>query len=49
MDFVTSATRGGKARDWFDQENLLGLIESLFNFLQMTEEDVSIYIYIFRF
>lgn len=47
MDFVTSATRGGKARDWFDQENLLGLIESLFNFLQMTEEDVSIYIYIY--
>ena len=41
MDFVTSATRGGKAKDWFDQGHLLGLIGSLFNFVQMTEEDVS--------
>lgn len=41
MDFVSSATRGGKARDWFDQGNLQGLVGSLFNFVQMTEEDVS--------
>jgi len=39
VDFVSTATRGGKAKD---TGNLQALVEAVFNYVQMTEEDVSI-------
>lgn len=41
LDFVTAVSRGGKAREWFVGGNLTALISSVFNFVQMTDEDVS--------
>ncbi|KAF8899297.1 armadillo-type protein [Infundibulicybe gibba] len=38
-DFVAAVTRGGKAKDWFETENLTNLILAVFNFVQMTNED----------
>ena len=42
VDFVSTATRGGKAKEWFDTGNLQALVGAVFNYVQMTEEDVSI-------
>ena len=41
IDFVSSATRGGKAKEWFDSGNLPSLVGAIFNYVQMTDEDVS--------
>jgi hypothetical protein len=41
IDFVSTATRSGKAKEWFDSGNLQGLIAAIFNYVQMTGEDVS--------
>jgi importin-9 len=41
IDFVSAVVRGGKSRDWFQQEKLHGLISVIFNVAQMTDEDVS--------
>lgn len=40
IDFMSSATRGGRAKEWFDSGNLQALVHSLFRYVQMTEEDV---------
>ncbi|KAJ7040268.1 ARM repeat-containing protein [Mycena alexandri] len=39
FDFTASVTRGGKSKGWFENQNLSALIASVFNFLQMTNED----------
>ncbi|KIM88892.1 hypothetical protein PILCRDRAFT_244255 [Piloderma croceum F 1598] len=39
IDFVSSATRGGKAKEWFDSGNLPSLVGAIFNYVQMTDED----------
>ncbi|KDQ62857.1 hypothetical protein JAAARDRAFT_146629 [Jaapia argillacea MUCL 33604] len=41
LDFISAATRGGKAREWFDPStgNLDNLIGSLIGWMQMTNED----------
>jgi importin-9 len=41
LDFISSVTRGGKAREWFVEINRSRLISAIFNFVQMTDEDVS--------
>jgi importin-9 len=41
IDFVSSATRAGKAKEWFDSGNLPSLVGAIFNYVQMTDEDVS--------
>ncbi|KAG6872765.1 hypothetical protein C0995_006804 [Termitomyces sp. Mi166 len=39
LDFASAVTRGGKARDWFNTDNLGALITAIFDFVQMTDED----------
>ncbi|KAJ7724258.1 ARM repeat-containing protein [Mycena metata] len=39
FDFTAAVTRGGKSKGWFENQNLSALIASVFNFLQMTNED----------
>jgi hypothetical protein len=41
IDFVAAVTRGGKAKEWFDGGNHAALTSAIFNFVQMTDEDVS--------
>jgi hypothetical protein len=41
IDFVSTVTRGGKVKEWFDAGNLQGLVGAVFNYVQMTEDDVS--------
>jgi hypothetical protein len=41
IDFVSTATRGGKAKEWFDSGHLQALVGATFNYVQMTDEDVS--------
>lgn len=41
LDFVANVARSGKAKDWFTGENLTGLISGVFNWVQMTSDDVS--------
>lgn len=42
MDFMAGVSRGGKAKDWWTAPgNLPHLVSSVFNFVQMTDEDVS--------
>src|ERR1700683_491693 len=43
IDFVSTVTRGGKAKEWFDSGHLPALIGAVFNYVQMTEEDVSFF------
>jgi importin-9 len=45
IDFVSTVTRGGKAKEWFDSGHLPALIEAVFNYVQMTEEDVSFFFF----
>lgn len=40
IDFVAAVARGGKAKEWFDSRNLAALVSAVFNFVQMTDEDV---------
>ncbi|KAJ7459076.1 armadillo-type protein [Mycena galericulata] len=39
FDFTAAVTRGGKSKGWFENQNLSALIASIFNFLQMTNDD----------
>ncbi|KAJ7754965.1 armadillo-type protein [Mycena maculata] len=39
FDFTGAVTRGGKSKAWFENQKFSALIASVFNFLQMTNED----------
>ncbi|KAF7974899.1 hypothetical protein HWV62_11051 [Athelia sp. TMB] len=39
VDFMSSVARGGRAKEWFEAGNLQSLIGSVFQYVQMTEED----------
>ncbi|KAF7307222.1 ARM repeat-containing protein [Mycena indigotica] len=39
FDFTGAITRGGRCKEWFENGNLAPLISSVFNFLQITQED----------
>jgi len=41
-DFVAAVTRGSKAKEWFDGANSSALISAVFNYVQMTDEDVGV-------
>lgn len=41
IDFLSAVTRGAKGREWFGEENILSLVVSMFNYVQMTDDDVS--------
>lgn len=45
MDFISSVMRGGKAKEWFDSANLHILTGAVFNYVQMTREDVGMFVY----
>jgi len=40
IDFFAAVVRGGKARDWLTDENVLDLVPSVFALVQMTDDDV---------
>jgi len=40
IDFLAAVIRGGRGRDWVTDENILGVVTSVFAFVQMTDEDV---------
>ncbi|KAF8167572.1 armadillo-type protein [Crassisporium funariophilum] len=41
IDFLSSVTRGSKGREWLGHDNLVPLISSIFNYVQMTDDDVD--------
>ena len=41
LDFIASVARSGKAKDWFEGDNLAGLISAVFSWVQMSQDDVS--------
>ena len=41
LDFVASVARSGRAKEWFDGDNLSNLVGLVFNWAQMTHDDVS--------
>ena len=41
IDFVSAVTRGGRGGEWLGEENMLSLVASMFNYVQMTDDDVS--------
>lgn len=41
LDFVANVIRGGKARDWFVSDNTSTLVSAVFEYVQMTDEDVE--------
>lgn len=42
LDFVSAVTREGKLRDWFGVDNTGSLVAAIFDFVQMTNEDVGL-------
>lgn len=40
IDFLAAVIRGGKARGWLVDDNILAVVSSVFAFVQMTDEDV---------
>lgn len=40
IDFLAAVVRGGKARDWLADENVLDVVSSVFVLVQMTDDDV---------
>lgn len=40
IDFLAAVVRGGKARDWLTDENVLDVVSSVFALVQMTDDDV---------
>lgn len=44
MDFVSSVVRGGRAKDWFTGANATALISAVFDYIQMTDDDVCPFI-----
>lgn len=45
IDFLAAVIRGGKAREWVADENILAIVTSVFAFVQMTDEDVAFYFF----
>ena len=45
LDFIASVARSGKAKDWFEGDNLAGLISAVFSWVQMSQDDVGRYCY----
>jgi importin-9 len=45
FDFLGTVARLGKARAWFTNDACMSLINAVFNFTQMTQEDVRICIF----
>ena len=41
IDFLSAVTRGAMGREWVGEENILSLVASMFNYVQMTDDDVS--------
>lgn len=42
LDFLSATTRSSKAREWwFESNNLVNVIPAVFNYLQITDDDVS--------
>ena len=41
IDFLSAVTRGAKGREWLRDENILSIVVSMFNYVQMTDDDVS--------
>ena len=41
INFVSTIIRGGKCHQWLREENILSLITSTINYVQMTNDDVS--------
>ena len=41
IDFLSAVTRGAKGREWLGEENILSLVAYMFNYVQMTDDDVS--------
>ncbi|KAK7464422.1 hypothetical protein VKT23_006589 [Stygiomarasmius scandens] len=39
LDFVSGIARGGRAREWFTGDTPTALISSVFNYIQMTDQD----------
>ncbi|KAL1749221.1 armadillo-type protein [Schizophyllum fasciatum] len=39
LDFLSSVIRGGKAKAWFENDNLPAVISAVFNYAQMTDDD----------
>lgn len=44
LDFIAAVARGGRAKDWFKADSLVALITTIFNFTQMTDNDVGLMI-----
>jgi hypothetical protein len=41
FDFVSAVARHGKAREWWEEEgNFSSLVQTVFDYVQMTDEDV---------
>jgi hypothetical protein len=40
IDFLAAVIRGGKARDWITDDNVLDVVSSVYAFVQMTDDDV---------
>ena len=40
LDFIANVARSGRAKDWFEGDNLTGLIGAIFSWVQMTSDDV---------
>jgi hypothetical protein len=41
FDFVSNVVRGGKAKDWLQAETLNDLVSAIFNYSQITADDVG--------
>ena len=43
IDFLSSVIQSGKGRDWLSPENISTLNEFVFAYVQMTDEDVTLF------
>lgn len=41
LDFLTTVARGGKGKDWFNASTLPALTGEVYNWVQMTSDDVG--------
>ncbi|PPQ99515.1 hypothetical protein CVT24_005305 [Panaeolus cyanescens] len=41
IDFLAAVVRGGKCKEWLANENIGALIESVFKYTQMTDDDIE--------
>lgn len=42
MDFVSAIARGGGAKEWFTGNTATALISAVFDYIQTTDDDVSL-------